>query len=338
MLDQVLELVGIRPDHDLDIMRQGQSLTSVTTAVVDGLAPVIEQEKPDWLIVQGDTVTAMASALAGLYARIPIAHVEAGLRTGNLDAPYPEEANRRIVAVLAALHFAPTRISRDALLAEGVPAARVVLTGNTVVDALLAMRQRLLREPAVVGPLEAELPPRDDPRRIILVTAHRREHFDGGMENIGRALRAIADRGDCLVAFPVHPNPRVQAPMQAILAGHPNVLLLPPLGYLPFIRMLDRCHLVLTDSGGVQEEAPSFGKPVLVLRDMTERREALEAGTSRMVGTDTARIIAETARLLDDPAAYAAMAGAHNLYGDVQATQRIIQALIAATAERDELA
>ncbi|MBC7430982.1 MAG: UDP-N-acetylglucosamine 2-epimerase (non-hydrolyzing) [Rubritepida sp.] len=327
MLDQVLRMAGITPDIDLDLMRRGQSLGDITTGVLQGLGAVLRGAPADWVVVQGDTTTAMAAALAAFQHGVPVAHVEAGLRSGDMTAPFPEEANRRIVTLLARLHFAPTARAQAALLAEGLPPAQVLLTGNTVVDALLAGRDRLGGDPAATAALRAALPPVADPRRIILVTAHRRENLDRGIAGIARALHALAERGDCCIAFPVHPNPAVRAPVQALLAGHRNIVLLPPLDYLPFIHLLDRCHLVLTDSGGVQEEAPSFGKPVLVLREVTERPEAIEAGTARLVGTDPARILAETARLLDDGVAYAAMARAHNPFGDGRAAARIRDAL-----------
>ncbi|MBY0337219.1 MAG: UDP-N-acetylglucosamine 2-epimerase (non-hydrolyzing) [Acetobacteraceae bacterium] len=327
MLDQVLRLAAVAPDRDLDLMRPGQTLTSITTGVLETFGPVLEAEHPDWVVVQGDTTTAMAGALAAFYRKVPVAHVEAGLRTGNMHAPFPEEANRRLVGVLASLHFAPTERARAALLAENVAPQRVVVTGNTVVDALLATRAQLGAHAAETAALRAALPAAGDSRRVILVTAHRRENLDGGMERIAAALRTLADRGDTFVAFPVHPNPRVRGPMEAMLGDHPSIALLPPLDYLPFIAALDRCDFVLTDSGGVQEEAPSFGKPVLVMRDVTERPEAVEAGTSRLVGSQTERILAEATRLLDDPAAHAAMRRAHNPYGDGRAAERIRDAL-----------
>ena len=327
MLDQVLRMAGITPDIDLDLMRPGQSLGDITTGVLQGLGAVLRGASVDWLVVQGDTTTAMAAALAAFQHSVPVAHVEAGLRSGDMTTPFPEEANRRIVTLLARLHFAPTARAEAALLAEGLPPVQVLLTGNTVVDALLAGRERLGGDPSATAALRAALPPVADPRRIILVTAHRRENLDRGIAGIARALHALAERGDCCIAFPVHPNPAVQAPVEALLAGHRNVVLLPPLDYLPFIYLLDRCHLVLTDSGGVQEEATSFGKPVLVLREVTERPEAIEAGTARLVGTDPARILTETARLLDDGAAHAAMARSHNPFGDGRAAARIRDAL-----------
>jgi UDP-N-acetylglucosamine 2-epimerase (non-hydrolysing) len=330
MLDQVLALAGITPEFDLDLMRAGQTLSDVTTGVLRGFGAVLEEARPDLVLVQGDTTTAFAATLAAFYRRVATAHVEAGLRTGDLAAPFPEEANRRLVAVLASLHFAPTERARRALLAEGVDPARIHVTGNTVVDALLHAHESLRRgtAPGVgAGTAAPGLPAAAQGRQLILVTAHRRENFAGGMERIAAAVLRLAGRDDVFVAFPVHPNPAVRGPMEAMLGGHPRIALLPPLDYLPFVELLHRCRLVLTDSGGVQEEAPTFGKPVLVMRDATERPEAVEAGTSRLVGTDAARIWAEASRLLDDPTTYVAMSRRHNPYGDGRAAARIVEIL-----------
>ena len=322
MLDQVLALFGIRPHHDLDLMAPGQSLPALFGRILEGMAGVLEHERPDLVLVHGDTSTTLASALAAYYARIPVGHVEAGLRTGNLYSPWPEEANRRLVAPLAALHFAPTETSRANLGAEGVREG-VHVTGNTVIDALLDVVARIDADPALAATLDAQVPTFAPGRRIVLVTGHRRENFGAGFEQMCRALRALAERGDTEVVYPVHLNPNVQEPVHRILDGVAGVHLVPPLDYLPFVRLMSRAYLILTDSGGIQEEAPSLGKPVLVMRDTTERPEAVHAGTVRLVGTDTGTIVAEASALLDDPARWEAMSRAHNPYGDGHAATRI---------------
>ena len=327
MLDQVLDVFGIRPDHDLDLMRNAQGLTYITTAALEGLAGVYALAKPDRVLVQGDTTTAFAAALAAFYARIPVGHVEAGLRTWNIHSPWPEEMNRKLIGGIADLHFAPTAASRANLLREGVDPAQVHVTGNTGIDALLDAVAVLEADPdraASLGPLLSRL---DPARRILLVTGHRRENFDGGLERVALGLRRLADRGDLDVVYPVHPNPVVQRAAQETLGGHPRIHLVEPLDYLPFVALMRRAAVIVTDSGGVQEEAPSLGKPVLVTRDTTERPEAVEAGTVELVGTSTERLVERAARLLDDPAAYAAMAFAHNPYGDGRAAARIAEAV-----------
>lgn len=323
MLDQVLEAFGIAPDHDLGLMRQGQSLTDILTGVLRGLEPVLEAESPDLVLVHGDTSTTLGASLAAYYRRIPVGHVEAGLRTGNIYAPWPEEVNRRLTAGIAAHHFAPTEKARQNLLREGVDDARIVVTGNTVIDALLAMVARLDADAALRARLDAQFAFLDPSKRLVLVTGHRRESFGEGFENICRALADIAARGDVEVAYPVHLNPNVQEPVRRVLGAAPRVHLLDPLDYVPFIHLMRRAHIVLTDSGGIQEEAPSLGKPVLVMRETTERPEAVEAGTVRLVGTDRERIVAEASRLLDSPEAYETMSRAHNPYGDGRAAERI---------------
>ena len=327
MLDQVLDLFGIRPDHDLDLMRAGQGLTYVTTAVLDRLGEVLRAARPDRVLVQGDTTTTFAAALAAFYEKIPVGHVEAGLRTGNMLSPWPEEMNRRLATVIASWHFAPTEEARANLLREGIDPARVTVTGNTVIDALLDAVAILDADPARTAALERELPRLDPARRLILATGHRRENFDGGLVRVAEGLRRLADRGDVEVVYPVHLNPNVQQAARAVLGGHPAIHLIAPLDYLPFVHMMRRATLIVTDSGGVQEEAPSLGKPVLVTRDTTERPEAVAAGTVELVGTDTERLLARATRLLDDPAAYAAMSFAHNPYGDGRAAARIVEAL-----------
>lgn len=315
MLDQVLELFGIEPDEDLDLMEPGQTLPSLFARILEQMSSTIGRRRPDLVLVHGDTSTTLATALAAYYNRTAVGHVEAGLRTGNLFAPWPEEANRRLTAPLASLHFAPTPRSRENLLAEGIPAAQVHLTGNTVVDALLAVVAKL-RQPDLAREMERRFPLLDETKRLVLVTGHRRENFGNGFEEICAALAELADRRDVQIVYPVHLNPNVQGPVSNALAGKDNVILLEPQDYLPFVYLMSRAHIILTDSGGIQEEAPSLGKPVLVMRETTERPEAVEAGTVRLVGADRRRIVTEVFRLLDDSAAYEAMSRAHNPYGD----------------------
>ena len=324
MLDGVLAEFGLEADFDLDIMRPGQDLTWITTAVLEGLRPILADTRPDWLLVHGDTTTAMAAAMAGFYAGVPIAHVEAGLRSHDLGRPWPEEMNRVVVDRMASLFFAPTAGARRNLLRERVESGRIAVTGNTAVDAVLAMRGRILAEPALAARLEAALPALAPGRRIILVTGHRRENFGAPFAAICQALLRLAARGDVEVVYPVHLNPAVGEPARRMLAGVPHIHLLPPLGYAGFTHLLMRASVVLTDSGGIQEEAPSLGKPVLVLREVTERPEAVKAGTAQLVGTDTARIVAATNRLLDHPAPQRERA---NPYGDGQAAARILARL-----------
>jgi UDP-N-acetylglucosamine 2-epimerase (non-hydrolysing) len=328
MLDQVLGFAGIVPDIDLNIMTAGQSLDGLTARLLDALGPVFDAERPDRVIVQGDTATAMVAALAAYYRKVPVAHVEAGLRSHDIYHPWPEEVNRKIVGSIADLHFAPTQTAADALLAENVPADRVHVTGNTVIDALHMARDRIAADPTHTQALN-DLAARFAGKRIVLVTTHRRENFGGGMESIARAIARIAARQDVAVVFPVHPNPQVRTVMDAILGHNPRIALIGPQDYPHFVRLLDLCHLVLTDSGGVQEEAPGLGKPVLVMRETTERPEGVAAGTARLIGADEDRIVAEVATLLDDDNAYAAMARAHNPFGDGHASTRIVETLYA---------
>lgn len=324
MLDQVMEVAGITADHDLDVMRPDQSLDTLTAALLTGLGRVMDAETPDWVVVQGDTATAMAGALAAYYRKIRVAHVEAGLRSHNIYHPWPEEVNRKIIGTIAALHCAPTTTAQAALLAENVAAEAIHVTGNTVIDALHWVTARIAAEPALASGL-AELEARFAGKRIIGVTSHRRENFGGGLEAIARAIRTIAARPDVALIFPVHPNPNVRRVMEAELAGLANVALIEPLDYPHFARLLDLAEIMLTDSGGVQEEAPALGKPVLVMRETTERPEGVEAGTARLVGTDPARIVTEIFTLLDDKAAYSSMARAHNPFGDGHAARRIVE-------------
>ncbi|HEX5325787.1 MAG TPA: UDP-N-acetylglucosamine 2-epimerase (non-hydrolyzing) [Acetobacteraceae bacterium] len=328
MLDQVLALFAIAPDHDLDLMRDGQGLTYVTTAVLQRLGEVYQELKPDRVLVQGDTTTTFAAALAAFYEKVPVAHIEAGLRTGNVHSPWPEEMNRRLTSHLADLHFPPTEQARQNLLREGIDPGRIVVTGNTVIDALLDAVAILDADPARTAAIDRLLPSLNPGRRLILVTGHRRENFDGGLKRVADGLLRLAARGDVEIVYPVHLNPNVRQVADTVLGSHAAIHLIPPLDYLPFVHLMRRSELIITDSGGVQEEAPSLGKPVLVTRDTTERPEAVEAGTVELVGTDTDRLVARANRLLDDRAAYTAMSFAHNPYGDGRAAARIVEALL----------
>jgi UDP-N-acetylglucosamine 2-epimerase (non-hydrolysing) len=326
LLDQVLAIAGLVPDRDLDIMEPGQTLDRLTARLLTGLGDVMDAEKPDMVMVQGDTATAMAGALAAYYRKVPVAHVEAGLRSGDIYHPWPEEVNRRIVAPIAALHFAPTDTAAQALTRESIRPDAIHTTGNTVIDALLWTQGRLAQKPALAAGLDP-IAARFAGRRIVLVTSHRRENFGGGMAAIAQAIARIADRDDVGVLFPMHPNPNVVSVMDAILGNRANIARIDPLDYPHFVRALDMAHIVLTDSGGVQEEAPALGKPVLVMRETTERPEGVAAGTAKLVGTDTDRIVSEIFTLLDDNAAYSAMARAHNPFGDGQAAGRIARVI-----------
>ena len=322
LLDQVLEIAGIVPDIDLDVMVPNQTLDGLTAKLIVELGKAFDAEKPDRVVVHGDTLTTMVASLAAYYRKIPVAHVEAGLRSGDIHHPWPEEVNRRVVACIADMNFAPTQAAADALMKESRDPASIHVTGNTVIDALLATRDRVREAPAMARGLD-DLAARFAGRRIVAVTTHRRENFGGGMESIARAIADIAARPDVAVIFPVHPNPNVRPIMDAVLGDLPNVAMIEPLDYPHFVRLLDISHLVLTDSGGVQEEAPSLGKPVLVMRETTERPEGVDAGTARLVGADRERIVCEVLALLDDDAAYQAMARAHNPFGDGGAAERI---------------
>ena len=327
MLDQVLELFAITPDYDLDVMQDNQDLFDLSSRVLIGLREVLRREQPDLVLVQGDTTTCFIGSLAAFYLRIPVAHIEAGLRTGDIYAPFPEEANRAMTSRLAALHFAPTEQSCENLYNEGIAKNTVHLTGNTVIDALLWVRQQTGSEinPEPFGPA-APLVQQGQP--YVLITGHRRENFGDGFQNICEAIAVLADRHPEIgFIYPVHLNPNVQQPVHSLLGEKENIYLIPPLDYAPFVQAMAQAHLILTDSGGVQEEAPSLGKPVLVMRESTERPEAVEVGTVRLVGTDKELIIRETERLLTDEQAYQSMAGKTNPYGDGQAAARIVQAL-----------
>lgn len=328
MLDQVLQLFAIKPDYDLNIMQPGQGLTEITCRILTGLKPVLEEFKPDVVLVHGDTTTTLSASLAAFYQQIPIGHVEAGLRTGDLLSPWPEEGNRCLTGHLANWHFAPTETSRSNLLREGISDSGIVVTGNTVIDALLWVRDLIAYSPERVAHFADNFSFIDPEKKLILVTGHRRESFGGGFERICNALAQIArQHPEAQILYPMHMNPQVREPVQRILQGIDNVVLIEPQDYLPFIYLMDRAYLILTDSGGVQEEAPSLGKPVLVMRDTTERPEAVDAGTVKLVGTDTATIVREVSTLLSDSEAYHTMSRAHNPYGDGHACSRILAAL-----------
>ncbi|NWG35297.1 MAG: UDP-N-acetylglucosamine 2-epimerase (non-hydrolyzing) [Chloroflexi bacterium] len=342
MLDQVLDLFQIHPDYDLDLMREGQSLAQLTAGIFLRLDPVLEEVQPDWVLAVGDTTTVVTTCQLAFYRRIKFGHVEAGLRTHNKWHPFPEEINRRLATTMADLHFAPTEWSKNNLLHEGVEEKDIVVTGNPVIDAL----KYVAAQPA--SPLVIELLERlgietenpttmrlatmrtaaTRPKRLILVTAHRRENFGQPIENICHALRELAERGDVEIVYPVHLNPNVQEPVYRLLDGVKGITLLPPLDYLPLVHLMKHATLILTDSGGLQEEAPTFGIPVLVLRQTTERPEGVEAGTLRLVGTETRRIVQEATRVLDDESEYVKMAKASNPYGDGHAAERIVEALL----------
>jgi len=321
MLDQVLSVFHVKPDYDLNLMQTGQTLSQSAARTISSLEPVLSANRPDMVIVQGDTTTTMAGALSAFYHRVPSAHVEAGLRTWDLGQPFPEEMNRVMTTRLATLHFPPTEGAAQNLLGESVPRESIFVTGNTGLDAALRVSADL-ESHRLQG---VELSGLDPARRMILVTAHRRENFGDGIEGICTALLRLAARGDVQVVYPVHRNPNISGPVRTLLSSDPNIVLLDPLDYVPFVDLMRRSYLILTDSGGVQEEAPSLGKPVLVLREKTERPEAVEAGTVRLVGTATTRILDEATRLLDDADSYRSMAWAHNPYGDGHASERIVK-------------
>lgn len=322
MLDQVLDLFNIAPDYDLDLMRENQSLSQLSASIFTHLEPVFIDFKPDWVLAQGDTTTVAIASLLCYYHKIKFGHVEAGLRTHDKWQPFPEEINRRIAGAVADLHFAPTEWSKNNLLKEGVDPKLIKVTGNTVIDALQFVSKR--EEPSEIAELANKLAP----RKLILVTAHRRENFGAGMENICQALLELSKEKDVQIVYPVHLNPNVQEPVRRLLKGVENITLLPPLDYLPLVHLMKRAVLILTDSGGIQEEAPAFGVPTLVLREVTERPEGVAAGTVKLVGTETSRITEEAKRLLNDETEYQKMSKAANPYGDGHASERIIQALL----------
>ena len=328
MLDQVLELFDLKPDFDLNLMKPGQTLSDVTSGVLKGLEQVFDQWMPDIILVHGDTATTFAASLAGYYHKIKIGHVEAGLRTGDLYSPWPEEANRKLTGVLANYHFAPTDSSYQNLIKENVKPETIIVTGNTVIDALLQVKDKVEKNQILIDKFEQKFNFLDKSKRLVLVTGHRRENFGQGFLNICAALANLAKRySDIQIVYPVHLNPNVQKPVNELLSGIDNIFLIDPQDYLPFVYLMNRSYLILTDSGGIQEEAPSLGKPVLVMRDTTERPEAVEAGTVRLVGTDVNTIETAVSELLEDTSLYNAMADAYNPYGDGTACQQIIDFL-----------
>nr|WP_272948023.1 UDP-N-acetylglucosamine 2-epimerase (non-hydrolyzing) [Pseudoalteromonas arctica] len=325
MLDQVLELFEITPDYDLNIMKSGQTLPEITSKILVKLTPVIKSLKPDLVLVHGDTATTFAASLAAYYEQVPVAHIEAGLRTGDIYSPWPEEANRKLTGALTKLHFAPTESSKQNLLNEGYPEKNIIVTGNTVIDALFHIRKILELNEPLKAELKQQFPFLEKNKKIILVTGHRRESFGEGFEDICKALASIASAyPDAQIVYPVHLNPNVQEPVNRVLKGIDNIYLIEPQQYLPFTYLMDNAYIILTDSGGIQEEAPSLGKPVLVMRNTTERPEALEAGTVKLIGTDKDRIIREIKLLMDDDTEYKKMSQAHNPYGDGMAVKRIL--------------
>ncbi|MDB2486540.1 UDP-N-acetylglucosamine 2-epimerase (non-hydrolyzing) [Porticoccaceae bacterium] len=329
MLDQVLELFDISPDYDLDIMRPGQTLNDITARILLDLKSVITDFRPDVVLVHGDTATTFATSLAAFYEQIDVGHVEAGLRTGNIYSPWPEEANRKLTGTLTKYHFAPTNRSKDNLLLENFPNENIHVTGNTVIDALLMTKGKIDSDQQVASALEDQFPMLNKSKKLILVTGHRRESFGGGFERICKALVFIAKRyPDVQILYPVHLNPNVREPVHRILKNVSNIFLVEPQQYLPFIYLMNRSHIILTDSGGIQEEAPSLGKPVLVMRNTTERPEAVEAGTVKLVGTEVEKITNAISELMDDDDAYRAMSFAHNPYGDGKTSSRILEILI----------
>jgi UDP-N-acetylglucosamine 2-epimerase len=329
MLDSVLTVFGITPDDDLNIMKAGQTLDQVVAAVLAGAGTVMDAWKPDWIVVQGDTSTAFAAALAAFHRKIRVAHVEAGLRTGNMLSPWPEEGNRRLIGQVAALHFPPTDQSAANLLREAFDPTTVEVTGNTVIDALKWVAARAAPDKATFDWINPD-------KRMILVTGHRRENFDGGLDRICQALASIAARDDVEIIYPVHLNPIVQKTAESFLGGHSNIHLIAPQDYVPFVALMQKAYLIVTDSGGIQEEAPGLGKPVLVTRDTTERPEAVAAGTARLIGTSSEALVANVTELLDDPTAYAAMAQAKNPFGDGKAAPRILARIIRESVQLQE--
>lgn len=328
MLDQVLQIFNICPEYDLNIMKSGQGLSHITSEVLLRLEPVIKEFEPDRILVHGDTTTTMAASLAAFYQRIPVGHVEAGLRSGNVYSPWPEEMNRKITSAITDLHFAPTQSAKNNLLIEGINRNKIIVTGNTVVDALLEVVERLHEDISLYDDMRTRFNFINRHKKLVLVTGHRRENFGNRFEDICQALVRLAEKNSIQIVYPVHLNPNVQEPVKRILGGHDNIILLEPQDYLPFVFLMQQSYLIITDSGGVQEEAPSLGKPVLVMRDTTERPEAVEAGTVRLVGANTERIVVETEKLLYDEYEYTKMSRIHNPYGDGQATARIIKELI----------
>ena len=328
MLDQVLEIFDIRPDYDLDLMRAEQSLTDLTCRILQGMEAVLSDCKPDWMLVHGDTSTAMSASLAAFYKHVSVGHIEAGLRTNRLDSPWPEEGNRQIISRIASLHFAPTLQSKANLIRENVPEDHIIVTGNTVIDALLGVKRRIEEDQDLSSRLAKTFSFLDPSKKMILVTGHRRENFGQGFANICKSIIELAKDDGIQIVYPVHLNPNVQEPVLKALSGHPRIFLIPPVEYVPFVYLMHRSFLLLTDSGGIQEEAPSLGKPVLVMRDTTERPEALEAGVVKLVGTDVDRIVQTVRGLLKGDGLYQSMSRAISPYGDGQACERICQELV----------
>ncbi|MEN3759933.1 non-hydrolyzing UDP-N-acetylglucosamine 2-epimerase [Aeromonas veronii] len=329
MLDQVLSLFDIVPDYDLNLMKNGQTLNDITARVLVEIKPVLQEFKPDIVLVHGDTTTTFAASLAAYYERVAVGHVEAGLRTGDIYSPWPEEANRKLTGSLATYHFAPTATSKDNLLHEGYDSERIFITGNTVIDALLIVKNKIEKENVLNEELAAKFPFLDSEKKLILVTGHRRESFGGGFERICEALSIIAkSHPNVQIVYPMHLNPNVREPVNRILGNVSNVILIEPQEYLPFIYLMMRAHIILTDSGGIQEEAPSLGKPVLVMRDTTERPEAVAAGTVKLVGTNVEKIVAGIKELLTNKKVYQSMSFSHNPYGDGCACHKILSHLI----------
>ncbi|MFV5590709.1 non-hydrolyzing UDP-N-acetylglucosamine 2-epimerase [Acinetobacter variabilis] len=328
MLDQVLELFNLTPDFDLNLMKPGQTLSDITSGVLKGLEQVFAEWTPDVVLVHGDTATTFAASLAAYYHKIAVGHVEAGLRTGDIYSPWPEEANRKLTGALTTYHFAPTQSSYNNLIKENIDPKNITITGNTVIDALLTVKEKVETDRAVIAQFEQQFNFLDSTKKLILVTGHRRENFGQGFLNICTALANIAKQyPDVQIVYPVHLNPNVQKPVNELLSGISNIYLIAPQDYLPFVYLMNRSYLILTDSGGIQEEAPSLGKPVLVMRDTTERPEAVEAGTVKLVGTDATLIQQSVVELLENTDLYQMMAAAHNPYGDGTACQQIIHAL-----------
>jgi len=328
MLDQVLDLFEVYPDYDLDIMKPGQDLNQITTNIIDAIKPVLKEFQPDVVLVHGDTTTTFVTTLAAYYQQIDVGHIEAGLRTGNLYSPWPEEGNRKLTGALARYHFAPTSVAQQNLLQENHNPERITVTGNTVIDSLLWVKSKIENETSLQASLASKFSFLNSDKRLILVTGHRRENFGSGFEHICEALRSIAKTyADVEIVYPVHLNPHVQEPVNRLLKGIDNIHLIDPQDYLPFVYLMMRSYIILTDSGGIQEEAPSLGKPVLVMRETTERPEALKAGTVKLVGTDVDKIIVEVKLLLHDEQVYGAMSHAHNPYGDGKACSRVVKTL-----------
>ncbi len=328
MLDQVLHLFKIIPEYDLNIMKAGQGLSHITSEVLLRLEPVLQEFKPDRILVHGDTTTTMAASLAAFYQQIPVGHVEAGLRTGNIYAPWPEEMNRKITSTITDMHFAPTESAKQNLLHEGIPEQQIVVTGNTVVDALLDVVDKIKTDSDLAQELANNFPFIDPGKKMILVTGHRRENFGQRFEDICHALARLAENDAVQIIYPVHLNPQVQEPVKRILGDSANIFLIPPQDYLPFVYLMEKSYFIITDSGGVQEEAPSLGKPVLVMRDTTERPEAVDAGTVKLVGANMQKIVLEAEKLIQDKQEYEKMAKSHNPYGDGKATARIVRELV----------